>query len=151
MNDWHDEWWKQLEKTAAEVEHFFAEVGEATELAVDEIVDEVSENLGTFLEQFQLDIFEEVDSFIEDLVDVIITTGDEIDAAISEEWENFSDEDFTIISYHQPSAQSHPACINCVNYHGQVYNGNLLVCAMHPYGSDDNNCPDWEKDQSSFN
>ncbi len=148
MNDWHDEWWKQLEKTAAEVEHFFAEVGEATELAVDEIVDEVSENLGTFLEQFQLDIFEEVDSFIEDLVDVIITTGDEIDAAISEEWENFSDEDFTIISYHQPSAQSHPACINCVNYHGQVYNGNLLVCAMHPYGSDDNNCPDWEKDQS---
>ena len=151
MNDWHDEWWKQLQKTAAEVENFFAEVGEATELAVDEIVDEVSDNLGTFLEQFQLDIFEEVDSFIEDLVDVIITTGDEIDAAISEEWENFSDEDFTIISYHQPSAQSHPACINCVNYHGQVYNGNLLVCAMHPYGSDDNNCPDWEQDHSSFN
>ncbi len=148
MNDWHDEWWKQLEKTAAEVENFFAEVGEATELAVDEIVDEVSENLGTFLEQFQLDILEEVDNFIEDLVEVIITTGDEIDAAISEEWEDFSDEDFTIISYHQPSAQSHPACINCVNYHGQVYNGNLLVCAMHPYGSDDNNCPDWEKDKS---
>ena len=147
MNDWHDEWWKQLAKTAAEVENFFAEVGEATELAVDEIVDEVSDNLGTFLEQFQLDIFDEVDSFIEDLVDVITTTGDEIDAAISEEWENFSDEDFTIISYHQPSAQSHPACINCVNYHGQVYNGNLLVCAMHPYGSDDNHCPDWEKDQ----
>ena len=151
MNDWHDEWWKQLQKTAAEVENFFAEVGEATELAVDEIVDEVSDNLGTFLEQFQLDIFEEVDSFIEDLVDVIITTGDEIDAAISEEWENFSDEDFTIISYHQPSAQSHPACINCANYHGQVYNGNLLVCAMHPYGSDDNSCPDWETDKSSFN
>ena len=148
MNDWHDEWWKQLQKTAAEVENFFTEVGEATELAVDEIVDEVSENLGNFLEQFQLDIFEEVDSFIEDLVEVIITTGDEIDAAISEEWENFSDEDFTIISYHQPSAQSHPACINCVNYHGQVYNGNLLVCAMHPYGSDDNTCPDWEKDKS---
>ena len=153
MNDWHDEWWKQLEKTAAEVENFFAEVGEATESAVDEIVDEVSENIGNFLEQFQLDIFEEVDSFIEDLGDVIITiiitTGDEIDAVILEEWENFSDEDFTIISYHQPSAQSHPACINCVNYHGQVYNGNLLVCAMHPYGSDDDNCPDWEKDQRS--
>ncbi|MGB5632727.1 MAG: hypothetical protein WBM44_26640 [Waterburya sp.] len=147
MNDWHDEWWKQLEKTAVEVEYFLAEVGEATELAVDE----VSENISSFLEQFQLDVFGEVDNFIEDLVDVIITTSDEIDAALSEEWEHFADEDFTNMSYHQPSAQSHPACINCANYHGQIYNGNLFVCAMHPYGSDENNCPDWEKDQSSFN
>jgi len=142
MNDWHDEWWKQLEKTAAEVEVFFTEVGEATE----EAVDEVSENISTFLEQFQLDVLGEVDSFVQDLVDVIITTRDEIDAVISEEWEGFSDEDFTSMSYHKPSVQSHPACINCANYHGQVYNGNLLVCAMHPYGFDDNNCPDWSQE-----
>jgi len=117
-------------------------VGEATE----EAVDEVSENISTFLEQFQLDVLGEVDSFVQDLVDVIITTRDEIDAVISEEGEGFSDEDFTSMSYHKPSVQSHPACINCANYHGQVYNGNLLVCAMHPYGFDDNNCPDWSQE-----
>lgn len=144
MNDWHDEWWKQLEKTAADVEDFFTEVGDATEVAVDE----ASENISSFLEQFQSDIFGEVDSFIQNLVDVIITTSEEIDAAIFDEWEDFGDEDFTSVSYEQPSAESHPACINCANYHGQVYNGNLFVCAMHPYGSQEDNCPDWSKDQS---
>lgn len=44
----------------------------------------------------------------------------------------------------QPNANTHPACIGCANYHGRVYNGNLLVCGMHPYGWDDDNCPDWE-------
>ncbi|MEM7758167.1 MAG: hypothetical protein AAGF83_25205 [Cyanobacteria bacterium P01_G01_bin.67] len=145
MNDWHDEWWKQLEKTATDVEDFFAEIGEVTEVAVDE----ASENLSSFLEQFQLDVLEEVDNFIQNFVDVIITTSDEIDAAMSDEWENFNDDDFTRMGYHQPSAHSHPACIDCVNYHGQVYNGNLLVCAMHPSGLEGNNCPDWEQDPST--
>lgn len=142
MNDWHDQWWKQLEKTAADVENFFTEVGEATEVAVDE----ASENISSLLEQFQSDVFGEVDSFVQNLVDVIITTSEELDAAIFDEWEYFGDEDFTNISYEQPSTESHPACINCANYHGQVYNGNLLVCAMHPYGSNEDNCPDWSKD-----
>lgn len=141
MNDWHHEWMKQLEKTAIEVEDFLTEVGEATEQAVDE----VSENIISFLEQFQLETFGEADNFIQDLVEVVITTSEEIDAAISEEWSSFSDDDFTSVSYHEPSAQSHPACINCSNYHGQIYNGNLLVCAMHPHGYEENSCPDWSK------
>lgn len=146
MNDWHEQWWKNLEKTAAEVEDFFTEVGEATE----EAVDEATENISSFLEQFHLDVFGEVDTFIQELVDVIITTSEEIDAAISEDWEHFSDEDFTSMSYHQPVAQSHAACINCANYHGYIYNDNLFVCAMHPYGVEENTCPDWEKDHSSM-
>ena len=85
------------------------------------------------------------------LVDVIITTTDEIDAAISDEWEHFSDDDFTMVSYHKPSVQSHPACINCANYHGQVYNGNLLVCGMHPSGFEGDSCPDWENDHFTNN
>ena len=147
MNDWEKEWWQQVEKTVVEVEGFFTEVGEATE----QVVDEVSENLGSFFEQFQLDIFDEADNFIQNLVDVIITTSEEIDFAISEEWDYFSDDDFTSVGYQEPSAQTHPACINCVNYHGQIYNGNLLVCAMHPSGLEGDSCPDWEKDRSSMN
>lgn len=140
MNDWHDDWWKQLVKTATEVENFWAEVGEATELAVEE----ASENLSLLFEQFQADVAGELDNFVQNFVDVIITTSEEIDATIFNEWEDFSDDNFTNISYHQPSAHSHPACINCIHYHGQAYNGNLLVCAMHPFGAEDNDCPDWE-------
>lgn len=39
----------------------------------------------------------------------------------------------------------YPACVGCLNYHGHTYNGNLLICAMHPYGWIDNDCPDREE------
>ncbi|MBO3462116.1 hypothetical protein G7B40_031055 [Aetokthonos hydrillicola Thurmond2011] len=34
-------------------------------------------------------------------------------------------------------------CQNCQNFHGQAYGGNTLVCAIHPYGWQDENCPDF--------
>ncbi|NJO10585.1 MAG: hypothetical protein HC873_14040 [Leptolyngbyaceae cyanobacterium SL_1_1] len=43
-----------------------------------------------------------------------------------------------------PFFQQHAACVGCRNYHGQVYNGNLLVCGLYPYGPNQEKCPDWE-------
>ena len=37
-----------------------------------------------------------------------------------------------------------PACAGCKHFHGLEYNGIPFVCAMHPYGIEEN-CPDWEK------
>ncbi len=34
-------------------------------------------------------------------------------------------------------------CLGCVNFCGETYNGNPLVCAIHPYGQE--NCPDFEQ------
>jgi DNA-directed RNA polymerase subunit M/transcription elongation factor TFIIS len=34
-------------------------------------------------------------------------------------------------------------CTGCSNYYGQVYNGNKLICAMHPCGIQDEYCPDY--------
>jgi hypothetical protein len=48
----------------------------------------------------------------------------------------------------EPSAEKNPACIGCRHYHGQAYGGNLLVCGMHPYGWDGDNCPDWQSEES---
>lgn len=36
------------------------------------------------------------------------------------------------------------ACQGCSHYHGQVYGGNLFVCAMHPYGVEEDHCADWQ-------
>jgi hypothetical protein len=141
MNDWQQEWWKQIEKTAVDMEEFLTDVGEATE----SLVDEVSESVGFFIDQLQVSVVGEVDSFIQDFVEVLIAAGDEIDAALSEEWE--FDDDFISVNYHTPSVQNNPACINCANYHGQSYNGNLLVCAMHPHGYEGDSCPDWNEDK----
>ncbi|MGD1919094.1 MAG: hypothetical protein ACFCAD_09475 [Pleurocapsa sp.] len=142
MDDWQEQWWKQVEKTAADMENFLVDVEKATESFVEDIV----ENVNSFLSDFGFNLAEEVDTFIDNVVDVIVTTTEEIDAALGEDWNNFIDDDFTNVSFHTPSVTSNPACINCANYHGQSYNGNLLVCAMHPEGWTDDNCPDWEKE-----
>ena len=140
MDDWQKEWWEQIEKTATEVEEFWGDVGEATE----SLVEEVSDNVGSFFADFQVDFVGEFDSLIQDVVEILVDTKDEIDSALGEEWQDFTDEDFTSVTYHTPSTSNNPACINCANYHGQSYNGNLLVCGMHPTGWEDNDCPDWE-------
>ncbi|MCS6782916.1 MAG: hypothetical protein RMI89_02535 [Gloeomargarita sp. SKYBB_i_bin120] len=44
----------------------------------------------------------------------------------------------------EPLVMEQPACVGCKHYHGQVYNGQILVCAMHPYGVEGTSCPDWE-------
>lgn len=38
------------------------------------------------------------------------------------------------------------ACQGCCNYHGETYEENLLVCAMHPEGWEDDDCPDYTAD-----
>jgi hypothetical protein len=42
----------------------------------------------------------------------------------------------------EPPAPS--VCQGCQHYHGQTYGGTLLVCGMHPYGSEEEYCPDWQ-------
>lgn len=37
-------------------------------------------------------------------------------------------------------------CHGCVNYFGETHNGNRLICGIHPYGAESDNCPDWEGD-----
>lgn len=34
-------------------------------------------------------------------------------------------------------------CNGCANFYGQVHNGNLLVCGIHPYGQE--NCSDYQE------
>jgi hypothetical protein len=38
------------------------------------------------------------------------------------------------------------ACRGCSNYDGEFYEGNQLICAIHPYGWNDENCPDFSAD-----
>ena len=142
MDDWQEQLWKQLEKTAADMENFLVDV----EKNIESSIEDIGTNVSSFLGEFGVDIADEVDTFVENIVDIITTTTDEIDAALGEDWSGFIDDDFTEVDFHTPSLDNNPACINCANYHGQSYNGNLLVCAMHPEGWSDENCPDWEQE-----
>lgn len=48
-----------------------------------------------------------------------------------------------------PIANEHTACIGCRHYYGQAHGGNMLVCAMYPYGPEQEKCPDWDSVWSS--
>jgi len=54
---------------------------------------------------------------------------------------------FVTLSHVRPTAKRYPACRGCQHYHGYRYGEHLLVCAMHPHGWDDEQCPDWEGDR----
>lgn len=36
------------------------------------------------------------------------------------------------------------SCLGCKHFHGVIYNGVPLICAIHPHSVDREDCPDWE-------
>ncbi|MDJ0742698.1 MAG: hypothetical protein QNJ32_04970 [Xenococcaceae cyanobacterium MO_167.B27] len=135
-----EDWWKQLEKTAEEIEGFFQEISSAME----ELTEEVGKTIQTFTQEVEEIFVAEIDRCIDDLIDVINESDLEQDTVFWEDFDNFVESDFMDVTTSKPSPDNHPACVGCRHYHGKAYNGNLLVCAMHPYGSEDSTCPDWE-------
>ena len=48
-----------------------------------------------------------------------------------------------------PRHQRPQVCRGCYFYHGQTYNGNPLICGMHPYGVEDDYCADWQSSEDA--
>ena len=130
MEDWSENFVAILEQMSADVEQFFQDMGEIVEV----VSEEVHNSIAIEIEHFWQDLWEP-------LVDIYT----EFDLEINPEWDDFNVEEDSYFIYKVDSTrENHPACRGCRHYHGQVYNGNLLVCGMHPYGWDDEHCPDWE-------
>jgi hypothetical protein len=134
MNDWQKDLFSMIENIGTETERFFQDVQEIAETVVEEIADLVifvSEEIEADFEDFWRFFLEPIDD----------QESWEIEEVIEEIIEN---PELSLNPKIEPTLDNHPACLNCRNYHGRVYNGVLLVCGMHPYGWMDENCPDWE-------
>jgi hypothetical protein len=130
MEDWQKNLNEVLETVSEEVEKFFGDVTEAID-AIALLSEEVAN-------QFLSNMTTEIDLFLHELVQPVLDIYTDIEqpATFESEW--------PLTDLIQPSVQQYPACIGCRHFHGQSYGGNLLVCGMHPYGWDGENCPDWE-------
>lgn len=116
-----------LESVACMVDEFFLEVTEMVEV----FADDVQNTVGIDLDQYLQDMFEPIAELYSELEDLV------------------GDTEQTYYSYPvEPTPETQPACVGCHHYHGQIYSGNLFVCAMHPYGWETEDCPDWESSGS---
>ena len=131
MEKWQKDFFDILETVADEVEQFF--------LGVTETVDALFELSEGITEQLQVTIATEIEQYLNELTEPFLEASSELEDMIG------MDQPYMYVV--EPTLQEHPACIGCRHYHGQAYNGNLLVCGMHPYGWEDENCPDWEQEE----
>jgi len=133
MDDWTKEFFAFCDSINQEIETFFTEIQTLTEeipSAIEEARQEMEEALT-----------EEIELFWQDFEDLFLLLSADVDW-LEEEAEN--DSEFVVTSKVYPDQNTHPACQGCHHYHGYIYGGELFVCAMHPYGWEDENCPDWE-------
>jgi hypothetical protein len=129
MEKWQKDFSELIGTVADEVEQFF--------VGVTEMVDSLFEISEELAEQLQTTIITELDQYLNDLAEPLFEAYWELDDVTQ------LDQPFSYIV--EPTPQKNPACIGCRHYHGQVHGGNLLICAMHPYGWEDENCPDWQQ------
>jgi hypothetical protein len=132
MEQWQKDLMEIVETVADEVERFF--------LGMSEILDVFVELTEELTEQVQTTIFTEVDQYLQDLAEPILEVYWELEDVVGDADSGFP---YPV----EPTVEKNPACIGCSNYHGHVYGGNLLVCAMHPHGYEDQKCPDWTNDK----
>lgn len=114
MDRWQKDWIQLFEATAKDAEQFLEDMAVAVEAVVDEIDQVIAE-------------------LVEPLVDFCLG----MESAMDEAAQPF-------VQTVQPVVQKHSVCMGCRNYHGQVYGGSLFVCAMHPYGAENDTCSDWQ-------
>ncbi|MGI0483181.1 hypothetical protein ACN4EE_20665 [Geminocystis sp. CENA526] len=139
MDNWENSLLQWLNQVERQLQSLSNHINRELETKLDELTQEIEETLTTELNQF----LTEVDDFVIDVFDFFL---DENYREFDEDENNELDELQSLFQDDkpQPHPQKHPACVGCIHYHGQTYNGNLLVCAMHPFGWDDEKCPDWE-------
>jgi len=113
MEPWQKEFWQAIDVVTSEAEQFLDGIAEV----VEEIVSEVDQLMTEAVEPV-VELFLGFESVVGEATQPIAQTV-------------------------QPILEEHPACVGCRYYYGQVHGGNLLICAMHPYGWDSAPCPDW--------
>ena len=143
MDDWFDELNRAVDTVRQDIEFL---VKEATDVAIEftDSMIQVSEMVGEQVQETFLSEAEQAVGLLMEQVDEWLGSDNfPFDLDIDLYWQPDLQDPW--VERVSPSATHNPACVGCKNYHGRIYSGNLLVCGMHPYGWDGEDCPDWER------
>ncbi len=141
MDDWFEELNRAVDTMRQDLETLFQEATDAAIEFTDSMI-QISEEVGEQVQTTLLTEAEQVVGILVEQVDEWLTPG-YFSLDIDLYWDPDLSEPW--VERVTPSDSQHPACVGCKHYHGRVYSGNLLVCGMHPYGSESEECPDWER------
>ncbi|MEO1146196.1 MAG: hypothetical protein AAFY26_11440 [Cyanobacteria bacterium J06638_22] len=136
MDNWQRDWNLMFETVARDIERFFGDVAQGVDDAADSVLD-FSETLITKLDETVGPTLDELDQEMEGWMQPFFELLETLELSLMDTTSPISQ---TV----DPMMNEHKACVGCRHYHGQSYNGVMFVCGMHPYGWDDENCPDWE-------
>ena len=140
-----DDWLKRLQQdfqeavhsTLDQTEQFLDELADqAAEIVspvldvVDELADELAEHVVENISPPLSQALDELENQVEPVVGTAVSWCEQTMAPIHQ----------TVT----PWLQNHPKCAGCSYYHGESYGGQMLVCALHPSGPDDDGCLDWD-------
>lgn len=135
METWEREFWGMMEIIVDGVEQFVTEVAKEVESAVDMVL-EASEAWASQLETaIAPDLEQRLNEFLDPILEAYLGIEGRMEETVQ-----------PVVNTVEPIFNDHPACVGCRHYHGQSYNGVMLVCGMHPFGweEQDQKCPDWE-------
>ena len=144
-----DDWQKQLEDR------------------LNAIADEMARETSEFFEEVSRETAQETEKVADQLIEASSLMMDEVDRVVGPAVRSWSDQidqslesGFLYLDQHltpwieevtapitrtvNPWLQNHPTCVGCANYHGMTYGDEMMVCAMHPYGPETEDCRDWE-------
>lgn len=138
MDDWQKDWDRILQTVGSEVERLLDEFSKGVNNAADafiqlseDVADQIQDALVPGLDELE----HEMDGWVEPFLQLVLQIENTFSEAVS-----------PVAHTVDPLLNQHPVCVGCRHYHGQEYNGVMLVCGMHPYGVDEGveHCPDKE-------
>ncbi|TVQ08249.1 MAG: hypothetical protein EA368_12240 [Leptolyngbya sp. DLM2.Bin27] len=138
---WLDNLTEQLASASDHLVRTTDDWAEQVQEAIDPEIDRIVDQLNHVVEPFRMTINAEIDDVADQLSEVLgpLVTG----LSGLDQW--FEEVSGPLNSTVEPLLQNYPACVGCRNFCGQSYGGNTLVCAMHPFGpEEERHCPDWE-------
>ena len=167
MDDWSKQWFDAFGNA---VQGFTQQISEDTERWLDHLTDQLAsasdavvQTTDQWAEQVQDAIDPEIDRIVDEINDAVapfqVSINTQIDEVVDQlnevlgpmvaglsgidQW--FEEVSGPINSTVEPLLQNYPTCVGCRNFCGQTFGGNTLVCAMHPYGpEEERHCEDWE-------
>ncbi|MGF1566840.1 MAG: hypothetical protein ACFCVD_01990 [Nodosilinea sp.] len=138
---WLDHLTEQLASTSDALVRTTDQWAEQVQDAIDPEIDRLVDELNRTVEPFSVSLNAQVDEVAEQLNVVLgpLVSG----LSGLDQW--FEEVSAPLNSTVEPILQNYPACMGCRNFYGQAHGGQTLVCAMHPFGpEEERHCPDWE-------